>query len=143
VRRSPCARANPRRAWLGIVCGTLVLLNATGCTTWRTARPAGEPSAGDATYDRARVVLRDSTRLTLRDVVARADSVVGFAEADRTRVAVARPDVARVETRQVGVGRTIGLVGGVLAVVAIAALVAVAQALSDFTAAPSPAPSAP
>ena len=121
----------------------LVLLNSTGCMTWRAARQAGGPSAGDASYDRARVVLRDSTRLTLRDVAVRSDSVVGLAEADRTRVAVARTEVVRVETRQVGVGRTIALVGGALAVVALAALVAVAQALSDWSAVPSPAPSAP
>ena len=120
-----------------------MLLNSTGCMTWRAARPESQPSAVDASYGRARVVLRDSTRLTLREVVVRPDSVVGFADADRTRVAVARPDVVRVETRQVGVGRTIGLVGGVLAVVALAVLVAVAQALSDWSAAPAPAPSAP
>ena len=110
--------------------------------TWR-AVPANERTAGDETHPRARVVLRDGTTLSLIDVTVRPDSVIGFAGAERTRVAVAQPQVERVETKNVSVGRTIGLVGGVLAVVALAALIAIAKTFSEFTAAPSPIPSVP
>lgn len=121
----------------------MVLLNTTGCMTWRAVPAANDSVAGDATFSRARVVLRDGTTITLHDVTVRPDSVVGFAGDERTRVAVAQPQVERVETRKVSAGRTTGLVGGVLAVVALAVLIAIAQALSEFTAAPSPLPSAP
>ena len=128
---------------LRVACGLIVLLNTTGCMSWRTVPARDGRVAADASYPRARVVLRDGTTLSLTDVTARPDSVIGFVGAERTRVAVAQPQVERIETRGVSAGRTIGLVGGVLAVVALAALIAVAQALSEFTAAPSPLPSVP
>lgn len=133
-----------RRARLLALCGTAVLLEATGCTTWRRVPDAAEPSAAEAFHSRALVVLRDGTRRSLRDVTVRADSVVGHAGDERTRVAVARTEVASVQTRQVSAGRTIGLVVGVVAVVALAALVAVVKAFGEgFTAAPSPTPALP
>lgn len=115
----------------------MVLLNTTGCMTWRAVPAANAPVAGDAIFPRARVVLRDGTTMTLHDVTVRPDSVTGFAGDERTRVAVAQPQVARIETQHVSAGRTLGLVGGVVVVVALAALIAIAQALSDFTAAPA------
>jgi hypothetical protein len=140
VARRPLAR---RQIVLRSVCALIVLANTTGCMTWRTVPARDGNVAGDASYPRARVVLRDGTTLSLDDVTVRPDSVIGFAEPERTRVAVARPQVERIETRGVSAGRTIGLIGGVLAVVALAALIAIAQALSEFTAAPSPIPSVP
>jgi hypothetical protein len=124
-----------------IACGLIVILNTEGCMTWRAVPDMSDSVAGDATFPRARVVMHAGTTLTLNDVTIRPDSVIGIAGAERRRVAVARAEVERVETRGVSAGRTIGLVGGVLAVAALAALVAVARALSEFTAAPSPFPS--
>ena len=111
--------------------------------SWRAVPARDAQIPGDASYRRARVVLRDGTTLSLSDVTVRPDSLIGFAGDERTRVAVAQPQVERIETRGVSAGRTIGLVGGVLAVIALAVLVAIAQALSDFEAAPSPIPSVP
>ena len=140
VARRPLAR---RLIALRFACGIVALLNTTGCMTWRAVPARDGRVAGDATFPRARVVLRDGTTLPLDDVTVRPDSVIGFAGEERTRVAFARPQVERIETRGVSAGRTIGLVGGVLAVLALAALVAIAQVLSDFEAAPSPIPSVP
>ena len=132
-----------RRARLLAVCGTAVLLEATGCMTWRQV-PDAEPSAAEVSHSRALVVLHDGTRHSLHDVTVRADSVIGHAGAERTRVAVARAEVASVQTRQLSAGRSIALVGGVLAVVVLAALVAVVKAFGEgFTAAPSPSPVLP
>ena len=136
-------RPLPRRLIaLRYACG-LVLLNTTGCMSWRAVPVRDDRVAGDASYSRARVVLRDGTTLSLNDVTVRPDSVIGVAGDERTRVAVAQPQVQRIETRGVSAGRTIGLVGGVLAVLAVAALIALASALSSFEAAPSPIPSVP
>jgi hypothetical protein len=63
VARRPPAR---RPIGLRIACGIVVLLNASGCTTWRAVPPANERTAGDTTYPRARVVLRDGTILWRR-----------------------------------------------------------------------------
>jgi hypothetical protein len=140
MARRPLAR---RPIAVRLACGLIVILNAEGCMTWRAVPDSSDRVAGDATFPRARVVMHDGTTLTLNDVTIRPDSIVGVAGVERRRVAVARPKVERVETRGVSAGRTIGLVGGVLAVAALAALVAVARALSEFTAAPSPLPSVP
>ena len=140
MARRPLAR---RPVTLRVACGLIVLLNTSGCMSWRAVPAPDGRVAADASYPRARVVLRDGTTLSLDDVTARPDSVIGFAEPERTRVAVAQPQVERIETRGVSTGRTIGLIGGVLAVVALAALIAIVQALGEFTAAPSPIPSVP
>lgn len=121
--------------------GAVVLLLAGACTTWR-----GSPGAltrPDSTVEirRARVVLRAGSSYEVRDASVRADSVIGLAGADRTRVAFARDEVARIETRQVSTSRTIGLVLGSAAVLALLSAIALAQALSEeFTAAPAAAP---
>jgi hypothetical protein len=152
MRASSAARASDgwrgrgvrRRARLLAVCGAAVLLETTGCMAWRQVPDVSEPSAAEASHPRALVVLRDGTRRLLHDVTVRADSVVGHAGADRARVAVARTEVESVQTRELSVGRTLGLVGGVLAVLALVALVAVVKAFSEgFTAAPSPTPALP
>jgi hypothetical protein len=140
VARRPLAR---HLIALRIACGIAVLVNTTGCMTWRAVPAANERTVGDANYPRARVVLRDGTTLSLTDVTVRPDSVVGFAGAERSRVAVAQAQVERVETRNVSVGQTIGLVGGALAIVALAVLIAIAKTLSEFQGAPSPLPSVP
>ncbi|HKP14648.1 MAG TPA: hypothetical protein VJT85_01220 [Gemmatimonadaceae bacterium] len=140
MARRPLAR---RLITLRFACGLVALLNTTGCMSWRAVPARDAQIPGDASYRRARVVLRDGTTLSLNDVTVRPDSLIGFAGDERTRVAVAQPQVERIETRGVSAGRTIGLVGGVLAVIALAVLVAIAQALSDFEAAPSPIPSVP
>lgn len=128
---------------LRIACGIIVLVNATGCMTWRAVPSTNERAAGDSTFPRARVVLRDGTTLSLSDVTVRPDSVIGFAGAERTRVAVPQQQVERVETRNVNVGQTIGLVGGALALVALAVLIAIVKTLSEFQGAPTPLPSVP
>lgn len=130
------------RIGIRIACGVVVLMNTTGCMTWR-AVPAATSAPGDESLSRARIVMRDGTTVVWSDVTVRSDSVVGHVGADHTRVAVAAPQVARVEIRKVGVGETLGLIGGVLGVAAIVFLIALAHALSEYTAAPSPLPSTP
>ena len=68
--------------------------------------------------------------------------ILGYAGENRRRMAFAHAQVARVETRGIHVARTLGLFAGVVAVLALAALVALAKTSSEFDAAPSPLPSA-
>jgi hypothetical protein len=110
--------------------------------TWR-AVPATRDASGDVTLTRARIVMLNGTTAVWSDVTVRRDSVIGHVGEDHRRVAVDATLVARVEIRKVGVGETLGLIGGVLGVAAIVFLVALVRALSEFTAAPSPLPSAP
>jgi hypothetical protein len=137
------ARQVTRRASLHAICAMVLLLDTSGCMTWKAASiPDGSHDHGSATFDRARIVLLDSTRVELRYVVVGSDSVIGYTGENRTRMAFAHAQVARVETRGVSIGRTGAVAGGVVAVVALVALIAVARALSQFNAAPSTLPSA-
>jgi hypothetical protein len=83
-----------------------------GCHAWRpmTATPQ---TAEAAPIARVRVVKRDGSALVLSSVRVREDSVVGFAGREGARRAIARDDVARMETRQVSASRTtLGVLGG-------------------------------
>src|SRR5688572_16223839 len=83
-----------------VLCGTMLLLHLTGCTTWGRQRAPSVPRAGTS-IPRARLVLRDgSPPLALSDVTVRSDSVTGYLiDQGRSRMAFARADVVAVETR--------------------------------------------
>src|SRR5436305_1600793 len=109
---------------------TLLMLFATGCTVWRPLpgssleRPEGER------LGHARVFLRDGTVLEFENATIRPDSIIEPGTATFSRLAVARSDVARVDTRSPEPATTFLL--GMLAPVAFALLyVAAVQAGRD------------
>jgi len=70
--------------------------------------------------------MRDGTRLELDDATITPDSIAGFGGESRTRLAIARRDVAIVEARQPDASKTFfagGLTSLSLAVLWIAAVV--------------------
>ncbi|HET9799799.1 MAG TPA: hypothetical protein VFP90_17505, partial [Gemmatimonadaceae bacterium] len=78
---------------------------------------------------------RDSSTIVLSAVHVREDSVVGFVGAERVRRAIARDDVARIETRQVSAGRTtLGVIGGVAVVFLVLSAIALNSVLTDWNA---------
>ena len=84
-----------------VLCGTMLLLNLAGCTTWGRQRGASSVPRVGTSIPRARLVLRDgSPPLALSDVTVRSDSVTGdLIDQGRSRMAFARSDVVAVETR--------------------------------------------
>jgi hypothetical protein len=98
---------------------------------------------GDEHIRAARIALRNGTEISLRDVTVRSDSVIGFAEDERERRALPFTEVAMIERREVSVLRT-GAVMLVTVVVGYVAFVAIALASlgPNYSAVPSPAPSA-
>jgi hypothetical protein len=81
--------------------GAILLLQfAASCSAWRPlpgvglARPEGEQ------LGHARVLLHDGTELDLEDATIRPDSIIGRSGATSTRMAAARSDVERVDTRR-------------------------------------------
>ena len=84
-----------------VLCGTMLLLNLAGCTTWGRQRGASSVPRVGTSIPRARLVLRDgSPPLALSDVTVRSDSVTGdLIDQGRSRMAFARADVVAVETR--------------------------------------------
>ena len=77
----------------------LVVVFAAGCSVWRPLPGAVLARPATDTLDRATVSLRDGTKLELEDAVITPDSIVGLGQATSARVALARSDVAGVETR--------------------------------------------
>ena len=123
-------------------CTAVLLAQLTGCQTWRPMSGSIDQQVG-AGLPHARLTLRDGSELALRDVTVHADSVIGYSEDTGVRRARSVADVVSIEQRQTSGLRT----GGVVllgAAVALAALIVVAivAATPNWTAAPSPAPSA-
>ena len=83
------------------LCGTMLLLNLAGCTTWGRQRGASPVPRAETSIPRARLIMRDgSPPLALSDVTVRSDSVTGdLIDQGRSRMAFARADVVAVETR--------------------------------------------
>ena len=107
----------------------VALLSASACTTWHPARPLEHTSDVD-TVARARVTWRDGSRIELRDVVVRADSVLGRSGETAARIALARAQITTIETRAVSTLRTVSLVVGVAAVVTV---FAIGKAISELS----------
>lgn len=77
---------------------------------------------------------RDGSAVVLNAVQVRDDSVVGFAGAERARRAIARADVARIETRQVSAGRTtLGVIGGVAVLYLVLYAIALNSVLTGWS----------
>jgi hypothetical protein len=111
----------------------LTLLVGAACHTWRAAPPVPD-TASTASLARARIVKRDSSTIELSEVQVRADSVVGFVGAERARRAIAREDVARIETRQVSSGRTtLGVIGGVALLLLVLSAIALNSVLTGWS----------
>jgi hypothetical protein len=125
-----------------VVSGVLVLASLTGCMTWRSVPDAMYRPAGHETVGSVRIVLTDGSRHSLRGVVARTDSVVGFESGQRR--AFPHTQVTRIDQRDFQLGRTLLLVGSALVLTYVAATAIAIDTLGDqFEASPSPMPAVP
>ena len=82
------------------VCAILLSLLAAGCSAWRPLPGAGLGPSQSERLGNAKVFMRDGTELELDNATVRPDSIIGFGGETRTRLAVARSDVTRVDARQ-------------------------------------------
>jgi hypothetical protein len=116
--------ATQSRPTCGALLMLLLLLQSTGCTTWRT-RPGASAAAIIETRHpaRARLDLVSGSRTELRAPVVEGDTILGLARGDTARVAAA--DVTAVAVRRFSPARTLLLVAG-----STAALVGVACAMA-------------
>ena len=103
------------------ICVLLSLL-ATACTQWHPLPGANLGQVRSDELGHARVLLRDGTELDLHDAIVDRDSIIGFGGEARTRFAVARTEVTRVESRQAN-GPATFLVGGLTPLLALTLLI--------------------
>jgi len=103
------------------------------CTTWRPAADPARALSERPAIPRARLVLRDSNRVTLDRPVVRSDSIVGEVwRGGATRVAVPLAEVVRVERAEYSAGRSLGLAAAVAAGVYLVYLAAFVLATPDL-----------
>jgi hypothetical protein len=91
---------------------------AAACATWTPRQFDSSPGGGTYVPGVARVTLRDSTRLELRDVRVTTDSVVGFVRSygQAIRTGVVTSSVASIHERQISATKTLVLLGALGAV---------------------------
>jgi len=82
------------------LCAILHLLLLGSCSAWRPLPGVGLAQPAGERLGRAIVFLRDGTELNLHDATIRPDSIVGLGGSASTRWAIARRDVARIDTRR-------------------------------------------
>jgi hypothetical protein len=82
------------------ICAILLLQLAASCSAWRPLPGVGLGQPEGERLGHARVLLHDGTELNLEDATIRPDSIIGLGGSAPTRWAVARRDVARVDTRR-------------------------------------------
>ena len=102
-----------------------------------------EQQVGEEHIREARLAFRNGDEISLRDVTVRSDSVIGFDDG-RERRAIPLAELASIEHREVSVLHT-GAAMGATAAVAYVAFICItfARLGPNWTAVPSPAPSAP
>jgi hypothetical protein len=93
----------------------LVVLLTAGCSAWRPLPGAGLARVDGQRLGHAKVFLRDGTELELENSTIRSDSIIGFGGDTRTRFAVVRREVARVDARLPDAPKTF-LVGAMVTV---------------------------
>jgi hypothetical protein len=80
-------------------CAILLVVLAAGCYRWGPMPGAGLAHPEKEELDRVTVWLRDSTEFELDDAAITSDSLVGLQRGTPARLAIARSDIARVETQ--------------------------------------------
>jgi hypothetical protein len=103
------------------ICAFFLLL-ATACTQWHPLPGANLAQVTSDELGHAKLFLRDGTEIELRDAIVDRDSIVGFGGETRSRFAIARTEVTRVESRQAD-GTATFLVGGLTPLLALTLLI--------------------
>ena len=111
------------------LCAILLLQLVASCSSWHRLPGVGLAHPESERLGRAKVFLHDGTELDLENASIRPDSIIGFGGDMRARLAVARSEVTRVETRQPN-GPATFLVGGLVPVAL--AFLAVAAAIAAY-----------
>ena len=78
----------------------VVVLLTSGCSIWRPLPGGGLAGPRSERLAHARIAMRDGTRLELDDATITPDSITGLGGESRTRLAVARREVASLDARQ-------------------------------------------
>lgn len=81
---------------------------------------------------RAYVALKSGGGVLLSEVAVRSDSLIGYANPGHERRAVARRDVAYLETRSLSTSRTLAVLAGTALLAAVAFYVTLAIAFSNY-----------
>lgn len=122
-----------RPAVFRAISSTILILQFAACTSWSSQTgPPGEIVSRERP-ERVRVSRGEGLHITLVDVSATADSLIGTLPTgdDRgapRRVAISLADITRIEVVKPSMGRTIALVAGIgAALYAIVASIAVSQ----------------
>ena len=102
----------------------LVVLANAACTSWRMATVVPDSLFAHQPPSSVRVTRPDSSMVVLDAPVLRGDTLSGSVGA--RPIQIARVDVAKLETRQISVGKTAGLVVGVAAAALLALVVSYA-----------------
>lgn len=96
----------------------MLVLTVTACSTWSSVGVVGPAAFVESERPvRVRVSRTGERRVVLRDPVVRGDSLVGLADGETVRIAVA--DVGRLEVRRLSFFRTLALGVGTAAVAVI------------------------
>jgi hypothetical protein len=105
------------------VCAILLLLSAS-CSAWRPLPGVGLARTEEERLGHAKLFMRDGMEIELEDATISPDSIVGLGGVGFTGMAVARSEVAGVDTRRTHLGKT--SLAGALAPVFLAFLYVVA-----------------
>ncbi|HEU5358074.1 MAG TPA: hypothetical protein VFU45_03050 [Gemmatimonadales bacterium] len=98
--------------------GLLLLLFLPSCNSWQVAQPTPAAYLQNERPASARVTRTDGTRLVVRTPSLAVDTLQATSDDGKaTAVAVPLDKVARLEVRKFSAGRTLLLVGGIIAAV--------------------------
>ena len=115
-----------------------MLTHAGACAQWNRLPGSAEDNVCAPSISRARLVMRDSSVIILRDAVIRPDSIVGKNVQTHERRTVPTAAVAYVDSRRSWTQRTVGGALGLAGVGLVSAFVVWFTARVFTSAAPAP-----
>ncbi len=97
-----------KRAIAGLL-AVLMLVQATGCTTWRTVSLS--VAAVESPKNKVKVVLKEGGTVTSDSVRARGDTVATYQQGGTSAIPLDK--VAAIKVRRSSAGKTVGLILGI------------------------------
>ncbi len=114
-----CSSAVRRRGAATLV---LMALGGTACHSWHTERVTPEAVLATRRPPTLRITCTDGSRIVLEQPLLQGDTLVGIGQrpSEQREVRIVLSNVQRVATRRLSAGRTVGLVGlGVIVVAGV------------------------
>ena len=114
-----------------LIAGVLLPMYLASCTSWKVQSTSPEQVVSESSSSTLRVTLTNGYQVDMQRARVTEDSLYGYVNSSSAEQGVALADISQISKKKTSVGRTVGLVVVVYAVLAVIASLAVGDSFFE------------